>query len=108
MSLAKMFDKQHLFSSTSHSLSSRCATESKCDILTISSSPNYSQNFKEYSGTGHWPEFEMPGDTVYYKFTSDASNTDWGWKFTVTGGQLGRYVKRFIETLLGFDLEMLE
>ena len=32
------------------------------------------------------------GDTVYYRFTSDSSNYDWGWKFTVTGGQLGRFV----------------
>ncbi|XP_065066167.1 zinc finger ZZ-type and EF-hand domain-containing protein 1-like isoform X1 [Rhopilema esculentum] len=85
----------------------RCATESKCDILTISSSPNYSQNFKEYSGTGYWPEFEMPGDTVYYKFTSDASNTDWGWKFTVTGGQLGRFETGcgILNGLLAQDIE---
>lgn len=30
------------------------------------------------------------GDTLYYIFTSDNSTNDWGWKFVVTGGQLGR------------------
>ena len=30
------------------------------------------------------------GDTLYFVFQSDSTNTDWGWKFTVTGGQLGR------------------
>ncbi len=31
------------------------------------------------------------GDTMYYKFVSDCSNNDWGYKFTVTGGKLGRF-----------------
>lgn len=31
------------------------------------------------------------GDTLYYKFMSDMSNTDWGYKFTVTGGHRGRF-----------------
>lgn len=31
------------------------------------------------------------GDTLYYKFMSDMSNTEWGYKFTVTGGYRGRF-----------------
>lgn len=31
------------------------------------------------------------GDTLYYRFTSDMSNTEWGYKFTVTAGHLGRF-----------------
>ena len=37
--------------------------------------------------------FISSGDTVYYKFTSDSSNNDWGFKFTVIGNRLGRWVK---------------
>lgn len=32
-----------------------------------------------------------PGDTLYYRFTSDMSNTEWGYRFTVTAGHLGRF-----------------
>lgn len=31
------------------------------------------------------------GDTLYYRFISDMSNTEWGYKFTVTGGYRGRF-----------------
>lgn len=31
------------------------------------------------------------GDTVYFKFTSHSAATDWGYKFTVTGGKIGRF-----------------
>ncbi len=33
----------------------------------------------------------MPGDTLYIKFTSDCSGNDWGYRFTVTGGNMGRF-----------------
>lgn len=33
----------------------------------------------------------LSGDTLYYKFMSDMSNTEWGYKFTVTGGYRGRF-----------------
>ena len=33
----------------------------------------------------------LSGDTLYYRFMSDMSNTDWGYKFTVTGGHRGRF-----------------
>ena len=31
------------------------------------------------------------GDTLYFKFTSDSSNNEWGYKFTVSGGRQGRF-----------------
>lgn len=31
------------------------------------------------------------GDTLYYRFMSDMSNTEWGYKFTITGGHRGRF-----------------
>lgn len=31
------------------------------------------------------------GDTLYYRFISDMSNTEWGYRFTVTGGHRGRF-----------------
>lgn len=33
----------------------------------------------------------LSGDTLYYRFMSDMSNTEWGYKFTVTGGHRGRF-----------------
>ncbi|KAJ8412355.1 hypothetical protein AAFF_G00126910 [Aldrovandia affinis] len=42
-----------------------------------------------------WTDFEIPGDTVYYRFISDMSNTEWGYKFTVTGGHRGRFQTGF-------------
>lgn len=33
----------------------------------------------------------ISGDTLYYKFMSDMSNTEWGYMFTVTGGHRGRF-----------------
>lgn len=35
--------------------------------------------------------FFLSGDTLYYRFISDMSNTEWGYKFTVTGGYRGRF-----------------
>lgn len=33
----------------------------------------------------------LSGDTLHYRFMSDMSNTEWGYKFTVTGGHRGRF-----------------
>ena len=71
---------------------SRCCTEEECDELVLSSSSDYHQDKKVFSGPrARWVDFEMPGDTIYLKFTSDCSSNDWGYKFTVTGGRLGRF-----------------
>jgi len=90
---AKLEDKVHIPGATSLFIrfDERCSTEYNCDELFIATSANFVQNRKVFSGSNDWKDFEIPGDTIYYKFTSDSSNNDWGWKFSVTGGQLGRF-----------------
>ncbi|XP_068674922.1 zinc finger ZZ-type and EF-hand domain-containing protein 1-like [Montipora foliosa] len=85
---------------------SRCATEDGCDELRISSSPDYEQNRHVFSGpNSRWNDIEIPGDTLYYIFTTDSSTNDWGWKFVVTGGQLGRFKTGFtvLNAMLSLD-----
>eukprot|EP00111_Clytia_hemisphaerica_P007029 TCONS_00020380-protein len=106
---SKVEDKVHIPGATSLFIKfdERCSTEHNCDELLISSSSNYTQNRRTFSGSTDWHDFEMPGDTVYYRFTSDSSNYDWGWKFTVTGGQLGRFETgcTILSALLAQDLQ---
>ena len=33
----------------------------------------------------------MIGDTLHLRFTTDATSTDWAYKFTVSGGKVGRF-----------------
>ncbi|XP_031567894.1 zinc finger ZZ-type and EF-hand domain-containing protein 1-like [Actinia tenebrosa] len=84
----------------------RCATEEGCDELILATSLDYQQNRHVFSGPqGRWVDLELPGDTLYYKFTSDSSTNDWGWKFVVTGGQHGRFKTGFsvLNALLSLD-----
>uniref|UniRef100_H2M814 Zinc finger ZZ-type and EF-hand domain containing 1 n=1 Tax=Oryzias latipes TaxID=8090 RepID=H2M814_ORYLA len=75
---------------------SRCNTEEGCDELIMSSSSDFLQDVHNFSGTPQkWSDFEIPGDTLFYKFMSDMSNTEWGYKFTVTGGHRGRFQTGF-------------
>ncbi|XP_033924712.1 zinc finger ZZ-type and EF-hand domain-containing protein 1 [Melopsittacus undulatus] len=75
---------------------SQCNTEEGCDELLMSSSSDFQQDRHSFSGSPHkWNDFELPGDTLYYRFTSDMSNTEWGYKFTVTAGHLGRFQTGF-------------
>ncbi|XP_008426375.1 zinc finger ZZ-type and EF-hand domain-containing protein 1 isoform X2 [Poecilia reticulata] len=75
---------------------SRCYTEEGCDELIMSSSSDFLQDVHNFSGSPQkWSDFEIPGDTLYYKFMSDMSNTEWGYKFTVTGGHRGRFQTGF-------------
>ncbi|XP_010745158.2 zinc finger ZZ-type and EF-hand domain-containing protein 1 isoform X1 [Larimichthys crocea] len=75
---------------------SRCYTEEGCDELIISSSSDFLQDVHNFSGSPQkWSDLEIPGDTLYYKFMSDMSNTEWGYKFTVTGGHRGRFQTGF-------------
>ncbi|CAH1794732.1 unnamed protein product [Owenia fusiformis] len=70
---------------------SRCSTESGCDELTMSSSKDSTQDRHVFSGSScRWTNLELPGDTLHYIFQTDCSNTDWGYRFTVTGGCVGR------------------
>ncbi|XP_061557820.1 zinc finger ZZ-type and EF-hand domain-containing protein 1 isoform X2 [Phycodurus eques] len=75
---------------------SRCHTEEGCDEFIMSSSSDFLQDVHIFSGSPQkWTDFEIPGDTLYYKFMSDMSNTEWGYKFTVTGGHRGRFQTGF-------------
>ncbi|KAJ8783813.1 hypothetical protein J1605_008856 [Eschrichtius robustus] len=74
----------------------QCNTEEGCDELAMSSSGDFQQDRHNFSGSQQkWKDFELPGDTLYYRFTSDMSNTEWGYKFTVTAGHLGRFQTGF-------------
>uniref|UniRef100_A0A8D0GHU4 Zinc finger ZZ-type and EF-hand domain containing 1 n=1 Tax=Sphenodon punctatus TaxID=8508 RepID=A0A8D0GHU4_SPHPU len=74
----------------------QCNTEEGCDELLMSSSNDFQHDRHSFSGLLHkWTDFELPGDTLYYRFTSDMSNTEWGYKFTVTAGHLGRFQTGF-------------
>uniref|UniRef100_A0A8C6XXY4 Zinc finger ZZ-type and EF-hand domain containing 1 n=1 Tax=Naja naja TaxID=35670 RepID=A0A8C6XXY4_NAJNA len=75
---------------------SQCNTEEGCDELVIGSSCDFIHDRHTFSGPPHkWTDFELPGDTLYYRFTTDMSNTEWGYKFTVTAGHLGRFQTGF-------------
>nr|XP_046267619.1 zinc finger ZZ-type and EF-hand domain-containing protein 1 [Scatophagus argus] len=75
---------------------SRCYTEEGCDELIMSSSSDFLQDVHNFSGSPQkWSDFEIPGDTLYYRFMSDMSNTEWGYKFYVTGGHRGRFQTGF-------------
>ncbi|XP_077447834.1 zinc finger ZZ-type and EF-hand domain-containing protein 1 [Stigmatopora argus] len=75
---------------------SRCHTEEGCDEFIMSSSSDFLQDVHIFSGSPQkWSDFEIPGDSLYYKFMSDMSNTEWGYKFTVSGGHRGRFLTGF-------------
>ncbi|XP_049325560.1 zinc finger ZZ-type and EF-hand domain-containing protein 1 [Astyanax mexicanus] len=75
---------------------SRCHTEEGCDELQLASSADFQQDLHTFSGSFQkWADVEIPGDTLYYRFISDMSNTEWGYKFTVTGGHRGRFQTGF-------------
>lgn len=70
---------------------SRCFTEENDVKLIMSSSADYKQDRRMFSGPNYqWCNFEMPGDTVYIKFTHESSS-DWFYKFTVLGSRFGRF-----------------
>ncbi|XP_061461345.1 zinc finger ZZ-type and EF-hand domain-containing protein 1 isoform X2 [Rhineura floridana] len=74
----------------------QCNTEEGCDELIVASSCDFIHDRHTFSGPPHkWTDFELPGDTLYYRFTTDMSNTEWGYKFTVTAGHLGRFQTGF-------------
>ncbi|XP_014663078.1 PREDICTED: zinc finger ZZ-type and EF-hand domain-containing protein 1-like [Priapulus caudatus] len=81
----------------------RCHTRAKWDELSLALDGNFEQELHVYSGTSsddQWQNFHLPGDTLYYKFCKrlDVRNSEqsvkpefWGWRFTVTGGRMGRF-----------------
>ncbi|KAM4700510.1 zinc finger ZZ-type and EF-hand domain-containing protein 1 [Discoglossus pictus] len=73
-----------------------CNTEEGCDELVISSSSDFKQDQHRFSGPQKkWIDFELPGDTLFYRFISDMSCTEWGYKFTVAAGHRGRFQTGF-------------
>ncbi|XP_042194365.1 zinc finger ZZ-type and EF-hand domain-containing protein 1 [Callorhinchus milii] len=73
-----------------------CVSEDGCDELLMSSSGDFKQDRHTFSGSSHkWIDFDVPGDTLYYRFTSDMDTNDWGYRFTVTGGHRGRFLTGF-------------
>ena len=61
---------------------SETKTESGCDNLRFYSGPNRTGQIVEYSGS-NFAALDVPGDTVYYSFTTDSSCVEWGYRFTV-------------------------
>lgn len=57
-------------------------TESGCDNLRFYNGPNRTGQIVEYSGS-NFAALDIPGDTVYYTFTTDSSCVEWGYRFTV-------------------------
>uniref|UniRef100_A0A4W3IYQ1 Zinc finger ZZ-type and EF-hand domain containing 1 n=1 Tax=Callorhinchus milii TaxID=7868 RepID=A0A4W3IYQ1_CALMI len=73
-----------------------CVSEDGCDELLMSSSGDFKQDRHTFSGSSHkWIDFDVPGDTLHYRFTSDMDTNDWGYRFTVTGGHRGRFLTGF-------------
>ncbi|KAM5180064.1 zinc finger ZZ-type and EF-hand domain-containing protein 1 [Mantella aurantiaca] len=73
-----------------------CNTEEGCDELVISSASDFKQDLHRFSGPPKkWTDFELPGDTLFYRFTSDMSFTEWGYKLTVAAGHRGRFQTGF-------------
>eukprot|EP00117_Sycon_ciliatum_P045074 scpid7052/ scgid32441/ Zinc finger ZZ-type and EF-hand domain-containing protein 1 len=93
------------------SFDNQCSTEEGCDTLTLSSSRDHTQHQREYSGRGSdvWVDADFPGDTVYWKFRTDSSHTEWGWKMTLTGGGMGRFETGYslVKSLLDGDEPLL-
>eukprot|EP00931_Biecheleriopsis_adriatica_P036441 TRINITY_DN20995_c0_g1_i4.p1 TRINITY_DN20995_c0_g1~~TRINITY_DN20995_c0_g1_i4.p1 ORF type:complete len:4051 (+),score=916.23 TRINITY_DN20995_c0_g1_i4:977-12154(+) len=70
------------------SFDENCSTESGYDVLSFYTDESLSVGFEgvsEMSGSKDcFCDFEIPGDSFWYHFRSDSSNTDWGFRFTVT------------------------
>ena len=60
-----------------------CKSEANYDWLQFAKDKDYQAEICKLSGST-WTNFEFDGDTLYFKFHSDGSNNEWGYKFTVT------------------------
>jgi hypothetical protein len=59
-----------------------CKSEANYDYLQFAKDKDYQAEICKLSGST-WTNFEFEGDTLYFKFHSDGSNNEWGYKFTV-------------------------
>ncbi|GFS06651.1 zinc finger ZZ-type and EF-hand domain-containing protein 1-like [Elysia marginata] len=63
----------------------RCETERRYDYLEFTDSKGLKLHFDQKVGTAKWPlKVTFSGPYVHFIFHSDSSNTEWGYKFTVT------------------------
>jgi hypothetical protein len=60
----------------------QCSTENNCDHLRFYKNEGRVNVLKEFTGKS-FSNFEVEGSVVYFAFTSDGSNVDWGYKFKV-------------------------
>ncbi|XP_055877134.1 zinc finger ZZ-type and EF-hand domain-containing protein 1-like isoform X1 [Biomphalaria glabrata] len=64
---------------------SRCETERRYDYLEFTDAKGLKLRFDQKVGTLKWPKkVTFSGPYVGFLFHSDSSNTEWGYKFTVT------------------------
>ncbi|KAH9489895.1 Zinc finger ZZ-type and EF-hand domain-containing protein 1 [Bulinus truncatus] len=63
----------------------RCETERRYDYLEFTDAKGLKLRFDQKVGTSKWPKkVTFSGPYVGFLFHSDSSNTEWGYKFTVT------------------------
>ncbi|RUS90800.1 hypothetical protein EGW08_001419, partial [Elysia chlorotica] len=63
----------------------RCETERRYDYLEFTDSKGLKLHFDQKVGSAKWPlKVTFSGPYVHFIFHSDSSNTEWGYKFTVT------------------------
>ncbi|XP_013398348.1 zinc finger ZZ-type and EF-hand domain-containing protein 1-like [Lingula anatina] len=72
---------------------SKCATEEDADEVVMASTADYKQDKHVFSGNSKntWKDFDMAGDTLYFKFTTEGGYSHWGYKFTISSGKIGRF-----------------
>ena len=63
----------------------RCHTERKYDYLEFSTASGVVHKYDAKVGTFAWPlKVEMRSNKLRFRFHSDQSNNEWGYKFTVS------------------------
>ena len=65
----------------------QCRTESGCDYLKFFKDANMSRVISSHDGSrggSDFSDFTTQGSRLYFRFESDSSGNDWGWKFTVS------------------------
>ncbi|XP_041364980.1 zinc finger ZZ-type and EF-hand domain-containing protein 1-like [Gigantopelta aegis] len=70
------------------SFDNKCAIEDYLSGLEFGTDESRTKNSHCFTGKNHWNSFQVPGDTLYYKFLvdPDESSASWGYKFMVTAG----------------------
>ncbi|XP_071105472.1 zinc finger ZZ-type and EF-hand domain-containing protein 1-like isoform X1 [Haliotis cracherodii] len=92
---------------------SKCATKEDYSELTFSTNESLTKDVHSFSGTSKskWSSFQVPGDTVYYKFTCSSDDGPpelWGYKFTITAGTRDSFETghTILESVLSSDVAL--